>query len=235
MKIFRELGVLNTMVYVLDRLLRALFRGHARLHKYYFMAQPVAARPWLPARRGLSLEIRRLASGDPALTAFPRPQAAYPYRFRQGAVCLAAFKAQRPVGFLWFTVAPYMEDEVRCRYVPIPDGQAAWDFDVYVAPELRTGPAFLRLWDEANRLLRSQGVRWSFSRVSAFNPLSVASHSRMGAARVGSVVFATLGGWQLSVASLRPFVYFSRNPASMPEFHLSVETPADAERFAANT
>lgn len=221
MSALRELGVVNALLYLADRLLRALSGGRIRLHKYYFMVQPVAARPWLPSRRGASFEVRRLSPQHPALARFPRPEAAFPYRFGQGAVCLAAFKAETPVGFLWFTVAPYREDEVRCRYVPLPEGQAAWDFDVYIAPEHRTGAAFLRLWDEANRLLGREGVRWSFSRVSAFNPASIASHSRMGAVSTGSAVFLTLGGWQVLLSNVRPYFFLSRHAASMPEFRLS--------------
>ena len=235
MNLVRELGLWNACLYVADRLLRVVSFGRIRLHKYYFMAQPVAARPWLPAHRGKSFEVRRLQVGDPALAAFPRPERAFPYRFKQGAVGLAAFKSGAPVGFLWFTVAPYEEDEVRCRYVPLPEGKAAWDFDVYIRPEHRTGPAFLRLWDEANRLLRGEGVFWSFSRVSAFNPVSIASHSRMGAVRTGSVIFATLGRWQVSVATVRPYLFLSLSAASVPVFRLNAEPSAGREAFAADS
>ena len=224
MRLIRELGLVNALLYVLDRLLRRASLGVVRLHRYYFMAQPVAPRPWLPARRGASLEVRRLAAGDPALARFPRPGAAFPYRFAQGAVCLAAFKDETPVGFLWFTTQPYREDEVRCRYVTLPPGRSAWDFDVYIAPEHRAGPAFLRLWDEANRILRSEGITWSFSRVSAFNALSVASHSRMNAICTGSATFLALGRWQICVSSVQPFFFLSRNAASMPEFRLAADT-----------
>ena len=235
MKIVRELGVVNACLYVADRFLRAVSRGRVRLHKYYFMQQPVPAGSWLPPRRGASIEVRALHADDPALAAFPRPARAYPYRFGQGAVCLAAFKSGLPAGFLWFTVGPYDEDEVRCRFMPLPEGQAAWDFDVYVAPEHRTGPVFLRLWDEANRLLRREAVACSFSRVSAFNALSVASHSRMGATRIGAATFLSVGRWQASAATLRPFLFFSRNPASVPVFRLNAERSSLLEDRHART
>lgn len=235
MKIVHELGVVNAWLYLADRFLRALSLNRVRLHKYYFMAQPVPAGNWLPGRRGASVEVRRLLAGDPALTSFPRPARAFPYRFAQDAVCLAAFKSGIPAGFLWFTVGPYDEDEVRCRFMPLPKGKAAWDFDVYVAPEHRSGPIFLRLWDEANRLLRREGVTWSFSRVSAFNALSVASHSRMGAMRVGVATFVIFGRWQVSAATVRPFLFFSRNPASVPVFRLNAERPSLPEDRHART
>src|SRR3546814_8885793 len=49
----------------------------------------------------------------------------------------------------------------------------------------RSGPAFGRLWDEANAFLRQQGVACSWSRISAFNPASLASHARLGARIAG--------------------------------------------------
>lgn len=232
--LIRELGFVDACFYVVDRLSSALSGKRARLHKYHFMAQPVAASPWLPPRRGAHFEVRRLHRGDPALRIFPRSERAFPHRFDQGAVCLAAFKSQEPIGFLWLSLGPYQEDEVRCRYVPLPQGKAAWDFDVYITPEHRSSPVFLRLWDEANHLLRSQGVGWSFSRVSAFNPLSAASHSRMGAFRIGAAVFATFGRWQLSVASLPPYLHLSRHSASVPEFQLNPKPAAGRETFAAD-
>src|SRR3546814_2078183 len=48
-------------------------------------------------------------------------------------------------------------------YQPAPAGEASWDFDVYVVPAQRSGPAFGRLWDEANAFLRQQGVACSWS------------------------------------------------------------------------
>lgn len=233
--LIRELGFTDACFYIVDRMLRAISGKRAHLRKYYLMAQPVAPHSWLPPGRGKRFEVRRLSAVDPALDAFPRPKTVFPYRFEQGAVCLAAFRSAEPVGFLWLSFGPYQEDEVRCQYVPLPKGEAAWDFDVYIAPQHRTSAVFLRLWDDANRLLRSKGVSWSFSRVSAFNPLSVASHSRMGANRIGAVIFATFGPWQLSVASVRPYLFLSLNSASVPVFRLNAEPAPGRGALAADT
>jgi hypothetical protein len=56
-----------------------------------------------------------------------------------------------------------------------PSGKAVWDFDVYVVPAYRLGYTFLKLWDTANAHLRSLGVRWTLSRISAFNAGSLSS------------------------------------------------------------
>jgi hypothetical protein len=191
-----------------------------RLYKYYFVAQPVREQPWLPSHRGASLEIRCVERADPALAKLPRPQAVFPYRFEQGATCLGAFSAGSCIGFLWFTVGPYQEDEVRCRYVPLPNGVSAWDFDVYVSPAHRNSVVFLRLWDEANRFLAARGVRWSLSRISAFSRRSMSSHARMAAKRIGTAVFLTAGRWQISLATIAPYFFISRNPRSFPVFAL---------------
>ena len=36
------------------------------------------------------------------------------------------------------------------------------------------------LWGKANQHLRNEGVEWSFSRISAFNPGSLHAHSKLG-------------------------------------------------------
>jgi hypothetical protein len=216
----RELGPLNGSGYLLDALLAAVFGGRVRIRKYYFVAQPVRQEAWLPSKRGAQLEVRRVLPSDPIIHAFPRPAHVMPYRFGQDAVCLAAFKDGAFVGFLWFTLGAYQEDEVRCRYVPLPAGRSAWDFDVFLAPEHRNGIAFLRLWDEANRFLSARDVVWSLSRISAFNRQSLMSHKRMGAERLGAVVFVSIGRLQLCASTCRPFLHLSWGEGSFPRFAL---------------
>jgi hypothetical protein len=219
--VFRQLGWLNASLYLLNVGLTRATRGSVRLHKYYFIAQPVAAQPLLSGGRGAAIEVREVAQFDPLVRAFPRPAWVMPYRYGQGAVCLAAFKDASCVGFLWMLLGPYREDEVRCRYIPLPQGAAAWDFDVYVYPEHRNSLVFLRLWDEANRYLAARGVRWSLSRISAFNPGSLSSHARMGARRIGSAVFLSIGSWQISAASVP--TRFSISKSRVPSFALNAE------------
>jgi hypothetical protein len=219
----RRLASVNGWLAAFDRVLRALSGNRMRLYKYYFLAQPVVAKPWLPPHRGASVDIRPVAASDPVLDEMPRPKAVFPYRFQQGAVCLGAFKAASCLGFVWFTFGPYQEDEVRCRYVPLPEGQSAWDFDLYLEPAHRNSVAFLKLWDEANRVLAARGIRWSLSRISAFNERSIASHQRLAARRIGTAVFVIIGSWQLSLASVKPFFFLSPRSDSFPEFALHPE------------
>jgi hypothetical protein len=143
------------------------------------------------------------------------------YRAKQGAVCFGAFKEGEIIGCLWLCVSPYEEDEVRCRYCPGPRGQSAWDFGVYLKPEQRSGLGFARLWDEANDFLRQRGVSISWSRISAFNPGSLAAHTRLGAQIVGKATFLRLGRCQLMVASVPPFLHLSLRESETPSIRLT--------------
>lgn len=223
-----QLGWMNACVYALARLTEMVFGNRVRIHKYYFVAQPVAKASWLPPRRGQGIEIRRVAESDPLIGQFPRPNWAAAYRFRQGAVCFAALKEGALAGFLWLTLGPYQEDEVRCRYVPLPAGKSAWDFDVYVEREHRNGIAFLKLWDEANGFLSAHQFQWSLSRISAFNSGSILSHAKMGTRRIGVATFLCLGSWQIAASTIPPHVHFSTGGGSFPTYALNPEQPENA-------
>lgn len=216
---YRQLGWLDGSLYLLAATLERLTRGRARVHKYCFVAQAVGEAR-LAGRRGSAIEVREIGPADPLLSEFPRPPQVMPYRFSQGAVCLAAFKHGQCAGFLWMVLGPYAEDEVRCRYVPLPEGEACWDFDLYVYPEHRGGLVFARLWDEANRYLAARNVRWSLSRISAFNAGSLQSHRRMGAKPLGSAIFFCAGSWQVFAGTMAPYVRVSRRPDAFPTLAL---------------
>ncbi len=152
--------------------------------------------------------------------ALPLDEAVLAYRASQGAVCFAAFKEEDVIGCLWLCLSPYDEDEVRCRYRPAPAGEASWDFDVYLMPAHRSGLGFARLWDEANAYLRQRGIAFSWSRISAFNPTSLASHARLGARVAGQATFLRLGPCQLMLASLPPRWHLSFRPTDRPSITL---------------
>ncbi len=214
-----ELGWFNALLYAADRTLqRAGTRG--RVICYELVAQPVPAAPLLAGARGRSIAVRPIVAGDAALGQMPLTQAVVDYRFRQDAICLGAFKDGAMIGCLWLCLGGYDEDELRCRFVPEPAAETAWDFDVYLHPEHRVGLGFARLWDEANGLLRGRGVRWSMSRISAVNPASRAAHTRLGARRLGRLVALRWGTWQLALSKLPPRIHFSRGRGAPPAYRL---------------
>jgi hypothetical protein len=146
-------------------------------------------------------------------------------RFAEGAVCFVARSGERFAGFIWLQLSPYEEDEVRCRYVPTPGATTAWDYDVYVVPEFRMSRAFLRLWDAANAHLRQNGVAWTLSRISMFNPSSLGAHARLGVRPTGTAVFVRFGAVELAFFSMAPYVHFSRTMAKRPVVTLRAPTP----------
>lgn len=216
---FRRLPPLDAMLYLTGRALAAATFGHCRLVKYYFMAQPIAPGGAGADRRG-AIAVRIVAPDDPVVKRFPRPPQIIARRFAAGAQAFVAEIHGRFAGFLWLQQWSYDEDEVRCRYVPWPPQHTVWDFDVHVEPEFRMGRAFSKLWDAANRHLRERGVRWSMSRISAFNPESLRAHARLGSAPIGSAVFVTLGPWQAAWLSEKPFIHVALSAAAHPTIRL---------------
>ena len=208
------------MYWSFNRLFDGL-RVPCRIYRYLFVAQPVATTPFLPPRLGQSIHIRMLHATDDALADLPIDAAVLRYRFDQNAVCFGAFQDKAIVGCLWLCLATYKEDEVRCCYRLNPEKTTAWDFDVYVAPAARGGFAFLKLWDSANAYLHAQGVTWSLSRISAFNPDSLRAHQKLGARRFASAVFVQLGRLQLMVSPVRPCVHVSVSSSRIPTLALS--------------
>jgi hypothetical protein len=217
----RDIGWLNASLYSLDRLLLKALRGYLRLYKYDLVAQPVRETPLLPPGRGKKIEVRMIDETDIVTHQFPRPSAVIQARFKQGAKCLVAFKEGEFIGYLWLLSGTYIEDEVRATFSPLPAMKAVWDFDVYVAPEYRVGFAFSRLWDEANRFLAEKEIKWSCSRISAFNPGSLSSHARLGARTLGTAMFFCAGRCQVMFATTAPYIHLSFHSASFPAIRLN--------------
>jgi hypothetical protein len=212
----------NGALYAFGRALFRATRGRCRLFKYYFVAQPVPAQP-LGAAGAAKTRIREVAANDHVVAGFPRPPEVIARRFAGGAVCLAAERDRDLMGFIWLKLDRYEEDEVRCDYLLDPAGGVAWDFDAWVAPKFRMTRAFVQLWDAANDYLRQRGYRWSASRISAFNPVSLASHRRLGAIDLSTGLFLVLGSMQLALFTCRPYFHLSRSAASRPQ--LMFRTP----------
>ncbi len=219
-----SLGMLNSLLYLGDRVLDSVSRGHLRIYKYCFVQQAVPEKPLLPGHRGKKILVEELLDNDERLVQLPRSEEVISARFKQGGRCLAGFIEDVFVGCIWINLGKYEEDEVRCYFVPQPEGQSCWDYDVHIEPEYRLGFAFPRLWDETNTLLRRQGVRWSVSRISAFKPESLKSHSSMGAKAVGSSVYLCAGSIQLMLSTLSPYVHLSLSSDRIPVLSVGLGT-----------
>ncbi len=229
--VIRDMGWKDGALYTIARIIHSISWGHAELRKYYFVSQPIPDNLLLPAKRGASIVVNQVDSRHPLVSRFPRPAQIVAQRFARGALCFMATKDDQFVGFLWLQRGGYLEDEVRGLFTPLPANQVAWDFDVHVEPEYRSGFVFARLWDTANGFLREAKVKWSVSRISAFNPGSINSHLRLGAFPIGSAYFLCLGRFQLSLCSVAPFIHFSDGDTRIPEIALPAN-PSRSKRYS---
>ncbi len=217
-----SLGWGNGSLYAIRRALEQATRGRCRLCKYYFVAQPVPAQPLTALPKASRTRVYRAMPTEDIIKRFPRPAAVIARRFADGAACFVAERTGELVGFIWIKLERYEEDEVRCDYLLDPAQGLAWDFDAWVAPEFRMTRGFVQLWEAANEYLRQQDCRWSLSRISAFNPVSLTSHRRLGAVHLHAGLFVVLGRTQLALFSCRPYVHVGFGVASRPRlsFHL---------------
>lgn len=214
LRAIRLLGVLNACLLAFGRVLARLTGRRWCLYRYLFVAQQLPVQP-LCAGRGRDIHLRTLSRRTGVPPGCPRPQQVILSRYRAGARGVAAYRDGRLAGFIWYVFNQYQEDEVRAQYV-LPDAASVWDFDVWVHPEQRLGWTFRRLWDAACLLMRAGGAQYSCSRISAFNPASLRAHAAIGTELLGSATFLCCGNWQWMVASLPPYLHFSRSPDAFP-------------------
>jgi hypothetical protein len=216
---FSELGSFDGSLYFLDYALRKISGNHAYLIRYYLVAQPV--RTEAACRASLKNPVTPLAPGDPLVPLFPRPPEVIAKRLRNNSLCFLARSGDEFAGFLWLAFNAYDEDEVRCRYELADPTTCVWDYDVHVEPKYRISRTFARLWDAANAHLTENGIRWSMSRISAFNPASLAAHGRLGIHKLYSASFLCLGPLQISVIGAAPWVHISFSDNSRPTVQLT--------------
>lgn len=218
-----ELGWANAILYYLAEILGRISSRRITLRRYLIVAQPVPDEP-LISRADSKTEIRQIDAADPAVARFPRPPNVIAARYVAGYTCLQASIGGQFVGFLWLAFGAYEEDEVRCRYQLADSEKLAWDFDVFVEPRYRLGRSFARLWHAANDLLRAKGIKWTLSRISAFNAASLAAHARLGTTSLGYATFLCLGRLQLAFLPGNRLPRASWNEASRPV--LILDAPA---------
>ena len=224
--IVSQLGLVNSALYVAGRLLERFTGQRARIVKYVLFAQPVGRPGTQRMRPDAATSLRDVPEGDALIASFPRPAPILAARYAAGASCTAALVRGEFAGFIWLQRDRYEEDEVRCTYVLEDPAHSVWDFDVYVEPRYRLGRTMARLWGHVDGELAAQGVCWSFSRISAFNPASLASHARLGIVPCGSALFLVLGPWQLSWLPGFPFLHLSLSPRRAPVVRLRPPAPA---------
>lgn len=216
----RHLGLVEGLYYLASRVINKISFGRARLIRYHIVAQPVPIEAPANLRPDGGTVIAPVGAGDALCAEFPRPPAIIAARYSNGNTCLAAKVKGHFAGFLWYAHHHYEEDEVRCRFEIAEPKLAVWDYDVYVEPQYRLGRTLGRLWAAAHAQLRAEGIRWSFSRISTFNPNSLHSHARLGARNIGTLTFLTLGQAQLTFGLTDRRIHYSASTDTWPEYRL---------------
>ena len=215
---FRTLGWADALWFILASLLRLVSFGSVRLIKYYFVAQPVSGRAAGAARPHGKTRLSVVQGVNDIIRQAPRPEATLLQRFDQRARCVLAECDGELAGFIWLCPNRYREDEVRGVYRWTPVQTAVWDFDVFVAPPFRMGRLFSQLWAYAHALLQTEGVRWTLSRIDAFNAGSRAAHRRLGAVDLARGCFLRFGRFQIALTSMAPHWHLSARDANAPQF-----------------
>lgn len=188
----------------------------AAFHRYIFTAVPRAALPPMP--RGYA--VHTLSEAECRQFDLGAPPEAVAYRLSMGCAVLAAFnRKQELVGVFWLTASPFREDEIDLWYDT--QGQGAWDLGLYVSPEHRATRAFAALWAGAGEWLDTQGLGWSFSRITDYNAASLSAHARLQGWRLGTAWAFSMGKWQLTGSSLLRRPHWHRVGGDAPVIRLT--------------
>lgn len=215
-----ELGMPDALLYLVDRGLGKLSGGRARLVRYRIVAQPIGSGGTARLRPDASTQLALTPAGDDLVQHFPRPADVIRQRYAQGGQCLSAVVKGEFAGYIWWQHGRYEEDEVRCSFVLAEPRHCVWDYDVYVAPRFRLGRTMARLWQAVDEHLAAQGIRWSLSRISTFNPGSLTAHARLGTVTCAHASFLVLGRLQLAFLGQAPYLHLSWRAGQRPQLRL---------------
>jgi hypothetical protein len=203
---YRELGLLSGSVYLIDQAMQRLW-PNSGICFYDWVVQPVTKDRLLPESRAARYRHQIVKGNDPLVEQMPILPEIVSKRIDQEAECVALFKGENLVAFIWLAYGSYIEDEVRIDFHLQPEEESAFDFNLYIFPKYRLGYAFAAIWDIANDYLYQRGIRYSYSRITHLKRNSFSSHSKLGAKKIGASLTLKLGKLELSVIQ-RPFRLF---------------------------
>lgn len=221
-------------------LVRKLSAGAVQIHYWHITIQPVRSEPLLKGRPHASSRVRVLQGADLMLEhdrdqvgAFSRPPrdlARFKRRVERGDICIAVTSGSKTEGVLWLSFEPFDETAVKAWFVVNPKERMAWASNIFIVDGARGGLIFAELWDGADAVLREKNFRWTASVTSAFNGPSLRSHERLGAYRIGRIVYVQLGSMQVTFSSVRPHFHVATRSGKGPVFLIPsppVAAPSD--------
>jgi hypothetical protein len=150
----KEIGWINTFLYYSNRILKAFLGSRVQIVKYYLLVQKVRDVSILSHSRGNNINVVEVSADNAVRNQFPHRDK-IEFRYQQGAHCLCAYKNEEFIGYHWLSLGHYLDDNIRAKFLLLPEEKAAWNFDLYINPEHRLGFAFAKIWDETHKL------RWS--------------------------------------------------------------------------
>src|SRR5687767_15027580 len=211
-------------------LVRKLSVGLIDIHYRYILLQAVPAESLWKRRLDGTVLVHRLAGAellrefdrdtDGAFRRPPLDRVRLQRRVERGDICIAAKHGSRTVGVLFLTFDAFDETEVNALFVVSPQAGMAWDSNLFIVEDARNGLIFVALWDEANAVLREKGYRWSATQTAAFNGPSLQADKRLGATRIGRIVYLLIGRWQVTCSTLAPRFHACRRSGAGPVFVL---------------
>ena len=183
----------------------------------------------LPTRTAATTDLARhkykarlLAFSDPQISGFTRRPGEIEARFSAGGRCLALFRDDMMVAWLWFRKATCEDPAYPIRVHFGSASSSCWDYDVYVAPSARLGRAFSVLWHAAIHEMTLLEISHTFSAISRFNDASIRSHERLGAESIGNFVYFRVGTLKVMLSSLlRWGIWIGTTPDSRANILLS--------------
>lgn len=229
---FKEFGWFDGTFYVLDRALGRL-SPNTRLFYYELMVQPITGKSLLPEKLSSQIVMREIKPGDPEMALMPIRKDILESRLQQSTIALGAYHKDKYIGYIWFCFGSYLEDEVRCIYDISPEKEAVFDFDIYLFPESRFGLGFIGIWDGANKYLSSQGIKYTFSRLTPYNLASKKAHAHLGWQVAARAFILKL--WSVEVLVTNTAPYFHLSPCKSNRARISLKPDGLLAKSGQNT
>ncbi len=183
-KLIRHLKKKENRFFLLQSGLKII---NIHIEDFYLMVQPIPQKSVVKQRKN-KIKITLIEPEQYNYGWFPsRKKEFIKLRFEQGSKCWVAFKEERAIGCIWIMPGSFKEDIARIRLIPLPEGQTAWDFDIYIDESFRMGRLFGQLWNVASIWMREQGFYWTASRIDCNNEASLRAHKRLGAKSSGHI------------------------------------------------
>ncbi len=205
----RQMGFPGWLSYSAGRLLQRISGGRLKFAVVDFYLQPMGESfRKLPAPTS-SIRVEPIGREQMDPEQFERRADVLDTRVAEESVCIAAMRNDELMGFMWLHFGVFHDRDLELLLKAGARQDLAWDFDMFIKPKYRLGPTFARLWSEAQTQLLHRGCTGTLSWVRLENGASRRAHARLGATLMGRAALLSLGRYQLTVSTIRPWLAVS--------------------------